>query len=65
MATAMDENIRIETNGVPVYAEMPDHTRDMMSDAIVKSIRRLFEDPKVRKEYEKWKRDKAAREARA
>lgn len=53
MTTAMDENIRIETNGVPVYAEMPDHTRDMMSDAIVKSIRRLFEDPKVRKEYEK------------
>lgn len=37
---------------------MPEHQADAMMRTLLNGIGRLFEDPKVRADYERWKRER-------
>ena len=39
-------------------AAMPEHERDAMARTLISSIGRLFENPDVKADFERWKREK-------
>lgn len=46
-------------------AAMPEHQQDAMARTLIGCISRLFEDPAVKADYERWKRDRSQGAARA
>lgn len=39
-------------------AAMPEHEQDAMARTLISSISRLFENPDVKADFERWKREK-------
>lgn len=53
-----------ETTAVAI-ADMPEHQQDAMARTLIGCISRLFEDPTVKADYERWKIDRKQGAARA
>ena len=43
--------------GVEIAA-MPEHQQDAMARTLIGCISRLFENPDIKKDYERWKKEK-------
>ena len=41
--------------------DMPEHQRDAMARTLIGCISRMFEDPAVKADFEKWKLERAQR----
>lgn len=40
------------------FAAMPEHQQDAMARTLIGCISRLFENPDIRSDYERWKKEK-------
>lgn len=44
--------------------DMPEHQADAMMRTLIGCVSRLFENPDIKADYERWKRNKAEKEGR-
>lgn len=44
--------------------DMPEHQVDAMMRTLIGCVSRLFENPDIKADYERWKRNKAEKEGR-
>ena len=41
--------------------EIPDNTKRTLNASLAEAVRTAFQDPKVRRDYEKWRKERARR----